>query len=84
MFGLEKKGKSLFEFDLEKDMRADPAKNKALLKIIEGKIHEIKGELRQGAHVEHFDELSEKEVVKSLRETLYIILSYDINNEIKV
>jgi hypothetical protein len=55
MFGLEKKSKEFFEFDLEKELRADPSKAHKLLKEIEEKIHEIKNVLRQGAGSEDFD-----------------------------
>jgi hypothetical protein len=55
MFGLEKKPKELFEFDLEKELRQDHAKARAILKTVEEKIHEIKGILRQGAASEEFD-----------------------------
>lgn len=56
MFGLEKKGKALFEFDLEKDLKQDPAKAKALLKEIEGHIADLKNVLRQGAESKDFDQ----------------------------
>ena len=55
MFGLEKKPKELFEFDLEKELKKDPSKARHLLKSVEEKIHEIKGILRQGAASEEFD-----------------------------
>lgn len=55
MFGLEKKGKALFEFDLEKDLKSNPSKIKDLLKTVEGRIHEIKNILRQGTQSEDFD-----------------------------
>ena len=55
MFGLEKKGKTLFEFDLEKELKGNPAKTKDLLKMIEGRIQEIKAILRQGTETEDFD-----------------------------
>lgn len=57
MFGLEKKGRALFEFDLEKDLKSNPAKVKDLLKTIEGRIQEVKNTLRQGAGSEDFDKL---------------------------
>jgi hypothetical protein len=57
MFGLEKKGKALFEFDLEKDLKSSPAKIKEMLKTVEGKIHELKNTLRQGTESEDFDKL---------------------------
>jgi len=55
MFGLEKKAKTLFEFDLEKDLKASPEKTKELLKMVEGKIQEIKQTLRQGSSSADFD-----------------------------
>ena len=55
MFGLEKKGKSLFEFDLEKDLKASPEKIKELQKMVEDKIQEIKQALRQGSASSDFD-----------------------------
>ena len=57
MYGLEKKERKLFEFDLEKDLRKHPAKIKELLKTVEGRIHEIKNALRQGTGSEDFDKL---------------------------
>lgn len=55
MYGLEKKGRALLEFDLEKELKADPTKCKHLLKDVEGKIMEIKNSLRQGAGSKDFD-----------------------------
>lgn len=55
MFGLEKKGRALFEFDLEKELKNNPAKIKDLLKTVEARIHEIKSTLRAGAESEDFD-----------------------------
>ncbi len=55
MFGLEKKQKALFEFDLEKDLRKDAAKKQKLAKEVEEKTHEIKGILRHGASSADFD-----------------------------
>ena len=55
MFGLEKKERTLFEFDLEKELKSNPAKIKDLLKTVEGHIQEIKNTLRQGAQSEDFD-----------------------------
>lgn len=57
MFGLEKKGRALFEFDLEKELKGNPKKVKELLKIVEDRIHEIKNTLRQGTDTEDFDQL---------------------------
>ena len=55
MYGLEKKGRALFEFDLEKELKTNPNKAKDLLKTVEGRIQEIKTILRQGAESEDFD-----------------------------
>jgi len=55
MFGLEKKGKALFEFDLEKELKSNPSKTKDLLKSVENQIQEIKNILRQGTESEDFD-----------------------------
>jgi hypothetical protein len=52
MFGLEKgpdKGnKNIFEFDLEKDLKTNPASKKKLTKEIEEKVLELKNILRKG------------------------------------
>jgi hypothetical protein len=55
MYGLEKKGRALFEFDLEKDLKSHPSKAKELLKTVEHRIQEIKNTLRQGTGSEDFD-----------------------------
>ncbi len=55
MFGLEKKQKMLFEFDLEKDLKKDKGKKQEMTKTVETKIQEIKNILRQGAASEDFD-----------------------------
>ena len=57
MFGLEKKGKALFEFDLEKELKENPSKAKDVLKTVEKRITDIKNTLRQGAGSEDFDKL---------------------------
>lgn len=57
MYGLEKKGRALFEFDLEKDLKTHPTKAKDLLKTVETRIQEIKNTLRQGAESADFDKL---------------------------
>jgi len=57
MFGLEKKGRALFEFDLEKEFKSNPSKAKEVLKTVEQRIQEIKNTLRQGAGSEDFDKL---------------------------
>jgi hypothetical protein len=56
MFGLEKKPKGPFEFDLEMDLHKDPAIAKALLKDIEDRIGKLKTLLRQGAESDDFDD----------------------------
>jgi hypothetical protein len=57
MYGLEKKERALFEFDLEKDLKKDPSKAKELLKTVEGRIQGIKTSLRGGTNSEGFDQL---------------------------
>jgi len=57
MFGLEKKGRALFEFDLEKDLKSNPSKAKELLKTVETRIQDLKNTLRQGSGAEDFDKL---------------------------
>jgi hypothetical protein len=55
MFGLEKKEKALFEFDLETDLKKHPEKKQKLMKEIEENISEIKNILRSGASSADFD-----------------------------
>ena len=57
MYGLEKKGKALFEFDLEKDLKAHPTKIKELLKTTDDRIQKLKTTLREGSHSEDFDKM---------------------------
>ena len=57
MFGLEKKGKELFEFDLEKQLKETPTKLKEVQKKVEDQIASVKGHLRQGANSAEFDQL---------------------------
>ncbi len=57
MYGLEKKPKHVFEFDLEKDLKKDPSKVRELLKSTEAKIQEIKKQLREGAKGPELDQL---------------------------
>lgn len=57
MYGLEKKPKHVFEFDLEKDLKKDPNKVHELLKSTEAKIQEIKTQLRAGAQGPELDQL---------------------------
>ena len=55
MFGLEKKEKSLFQFDLEKELKTDAKKKDLLLKEIEETINNIKNLVRQGASSNDFE-----------------------------
>jgi hypothetical protein len=55
MFGMEKKEKALFEFDLEKELKESASKKQELLKTVEGRIQEIKSLLRQGSSSADFD-----------------------------
>ena len=57
MYGLEKKPKHVFEFDLEKDLKKDPSKVRELLKTTETKIQNIKTQLREGAKGPELDQL---------------------------
>lgn len=56
MFGLEKKPKEPFQFDLEAELHQDPAKAKALLKEIDERVGKLKNLLRQGAETDDFDD----------------------------
>ena len=58
MFGLEKKERKLFEFDLEKELKSNPLKAKELLKTTEARIQAVKTALRQGADSADFNKLS--------------------------
>ena len=55
MFGLEKKKKEVFEFDLEVELKKNPEKKTELLKEVEGLVTEIKNLLRSGADTKEFD-----------------------------
>lgn len=55
MYGLEKKTKAAFEFDLEKDLKSDPSKTRQILKMVDERVQEIKGLLRKGAESKDFD-----------------------------
>lgn len=58
MFNAEKRKPQPFEFDLEKDLKAHPAKKKEILDTAEKCLNEIKGALREGK-TEDFDALGE-------------------------
>lgn len=57
MFGLEKKKRELFKFDLEKELETSPGKATELLKKAEERVREVKNLLRQGTGSESFDHL---------------------------
>lgn len=56
MFGLEKQPKGPVQFDLEIEIKEDPAKAHVLSKAIEERIGELKNLLRQGVETEDFDD----------------------------
>lgn len=56
MFGMEQKPNQPFAFDLEEDLKKDPAKAKEMMKEVETRIGDLKNLLRQGAETEDFDE----------------------------
>jgi hypothetical protein len=57
MYGLEKEKKERFAFDLEKELKAKPARKKELLEHAETTIHNLKKKLREGANEKEFDRL---------------------------
>jgi hypothetical protein len=57
MFGLEKKEKGLFEFDLEKELKGNAHKLKDLMKQVEARIQSVKSALREGSQSKEFDNL---------------------------
>ncbi|MDE3046541.1 MAG: DUF5398 family protein [Verrucomicrobiota bacterium] len=57
MFGMEKKGPEKFVFDLEKEIKEKPTRGKEILTQVEGRINEIKKQLREGANEKEFDQL---------------------------
>lgn len=57
MYGLEKKERALFEFDLEKELKSNPSKAKELLTMVDERIQAIKSTLRQGTSSDGFDNL---------------------------
>ncbi len=56
MFGLEKKPKGPVQFDLEIEIRENPARAREINKAVEERIGELKNLLRQGAETEDFDD----------------------------
>jgi len=57
MYGLEKKDKGKFKFDLEKEIAANPARSKEILEKVEQRMQKIKTSLREGANEKDFDRL---------------------------
>ncbi|PIS02084.1 MAG: needle chaperone SctE [Chlamydiae bacterium CG10_big_fil_rev_8_21_14_0_10_42_34] len=57
MFGLEKEPGKKFDFDLEKEIKENPAHGKKILEKVEKRIHELKTNLREGANDKDFDKL---------------------------
>ncbi len=57
MFDKEKKKKPTpFEFDLEKELKTDLTRAKAMLGSIDAKLQEVKNKLRQGCSKEDYEE----------------------------
>jgi hypothetical protein len=56
MYDLGKKGRGPVPFDLETDLKKDPAKAKKTMKDVEATIFELKNLLRQGADTGDFDD----------------------------
>ncbi|MEL7431665.1 MAG: DUF5398 family protein [Chlamydiota bacterium] len=59
MFGLEEKEKKFekFQFDLEVEMKENPARAQEILDLCEARIKKIKSILKTGAHPDSFDDL---------------------------
>lgn len=55
MFGLEKKRKDPFEFDLQKELKKEK-RRKEILEIVETKSQSLKEALRSGEASENFDQ----------------------------
>ena len=56
MFGLEKKEKEKFIFDLEADLHKHPTKAKTIMQKAQSNIDELKKMLREGQSSEDFDQ----------------------------
>ena len=56
MFGLEKKQRELFKFDLEKELEGNAQKTQTLIQEMEGVVHNIKSLLRSGTETSDFDQ----------------------------
>ena len=57
MYGLEKKPKERADFELEKQIKGNPAKAKDLIEKAEQRTQEIKKLLREGSNEKDFDRL---------------------------
>lgn len=55
MYGMEKKPGQKFDFDLEKELKENPARGKEVLAKVEKRILEIKKKLREGQNEKDFD-----------------------------
>lgn len=56
MYGMEKEKKGRkFDFDLEKEIKEDPARGKEILAKVEKRILDIKKKLREGQNEKEFD-----------------------------
>lgn len=56
MFGLEKKRKKPFEFDLEKELKADTQKRSKILEDVAARKEKLKALIREGAKSEEFEQ----------------------------
>jgi Family of unknown function (DUF5398) len=57
MYGLEKKNKELFQFDLEEEINNDNNKGKQYLDIAKKRTEELKTKMRKGDTSDDFDQL---------------------------
>lgn len=58
MYGLEKKGREKFAFDLEKEIQANPKRRKEILEQAQERIHELKSLLQKGSSEKEQDKLA--------------------------
>ena len=57
MYGLEKKGKEPFFFDLEEEIVKDPNKGKQYLDIAKKREEDLKARMRKGDQSDDFDQM---------------------------
>jgi len=57
MFGMEKKSKNYFEFDLEKELKSNSKKKVALLKEVEEKLSKAKTQLKSTSDKKELEQL---------------------------